>query len=207
MPDRYDTTNNPEGQYQPGSDNQVLLNKLGITDPKELDKVEVGLLDDLMVSLFDEVEVNQAIAAADLCEWHRRWLGNVFDWAGQYRTVNMAKGGFMFAAANLVPKLMEEYEEKFLKKFTPCDRMEDEQLLEALAHTHLEYILIHPFREGNGRLGRVLSTIMALQAGKPPLDFTYLTLHKDEYVQAIHAGLDNIEPMKELFRRVLQQGA
>jgi hypothetical protein len=48
---------------------------------------------------------------------------------------------------------------------------------------------------------------MVLQAGKPPLDFTYLTLHKDEYIRAIHAGLDDIDPMKELFRRVLQHGA
>jgi cell filamentation protein len=119
----------------------------------------------------------------------------------------MAKEGFPFAAASLVPRLLDEYEKKFLTKFTPCDRMDDEQLLEALAHTHLEYILIHPFREGNGRLGRVLSTIMALQAGKPLLDFTYMILHKDEYIRAIHAGLDNIAPMKELFRRVLQQGA
>jgi hypothetical protein len=46
---------------------------------------------------------------------------------------------------------------------------------------------------------------MALQAGKPPLDFTYLTEHMDEYIGAIHAGLDNAEPMKGLFRRVLQQ--
>jgi hypothetical protein len=36
----------------------VLLNKLGILEPKELDKVEVGLLDDLFAYLFDEVEVS-----------------------------------------------------------------------------------------------------------------------------------------------------
>lgn len=204
MTNRYDTADNPEGRYQPGSDNQILLNKLGIIDPEEMDEIEVGLLDELMASLFEEIEVDQGITAADLCEWHRRWLGNVFSWAGQYRSVNLAKEGFQFAAAHLVPKLMEDYEDRFLRKFTPCEGMGDEQLIEALAHTHLEYILIHPFREGNGRLGRLLATIMALQAGKPPLDFTYLALHKDEYIRAIHAGLDNIEPMKKLFRRVLQ---
>jgi cell filamentation protein len=205
MPDRYDTADSSEGQFQPGSDDQVLLNKLDIINPEEMDEIEVGLLDDLMVSLFDEIEVNQGFTAADLCEWHRRWLGNVFNWAGRYRSVNIARDGFQFAAAHLVPRLMGDYEDKFLKRFTPCEGMDDEQLIEALAHTHLEYILIHPFREGNGRLGRLLATIMALQAGKPPLNFTYLTLHKDEYIQAIHAGLENIEPMKELFRRVLQQ--
>lgn len=153
--------------------------------------------------LLEEIEVDQRISAADLCEWHRRWLGNIFSWAGQYRTVNMGKDDFQFAAAHLIPNLMQTFEVKFLNEYTPCEGMDDEQLVEALANVHLEFILVHPFREGNGRLGRLLATIMALQAGRPPLDFTYLTGHKDEYVQAIHAGLDNIEPMKVLFRRVL----
>jgi cell filamentation protein len=205
MTDRYDASGNSEGQYQPGSSNQVLLNKLGIINPEEMDEIELGLLDELTSVLLDDIEVDQRISAADLCEWHRRWLGNVFSWAGQYRSVNMAKGDFQFATAHLIPQLMQTFEEKFLYAYTPCEDMDDEQLVEALANVHLEFILIHPFREGNGRLGRLLATIMALQAGRPPLDYTYLTEHKNEYIQAIHAGLDNIEPMKALFRRVLQQ--
>jgi hypothetical protein len=39
MPDRYDTSGNLEGQFQPGSDKKVLLNKLGITDPDEIDDI------------------------------------------------------------------------------------------------------------------------------------------------------------------------
>ena len=81
--------------------------------------------------------------------------------------------------------------------------MDEDALIEALANVHIEYILIHPFREGNGRLGRLLAILMALQAGKPPLDFTYLTKNKEQYIAAIHAGLDDVEPMKEVFRQVL----
>ena len=205
MSDKYDTSQSPEGQYQPGSIDKVLLNKLGITDSVDMDEVELGLLDQLAVALLDEIEVDQHIYAKDLCEWHRRWLGNVFNWAGQYRSVNMSKEGFQFAAAHLIPQLMQKFETNFLERYTPCEGMNDQQLAEALANVHLEFILIHPFREGNGRLGRLLATIMALQAGRPPLDFTYLTDNKEEYIQAIHAGLDNIEPMKTLFEQVLQQ--
>lgn len=205
MADRYDTSSSSEGQYQPGSNDTVLANKLGIVNPDEMDEIELGLLDELVNVLVDELEVDQQFRSADLCEWHRRWLGNVFPWAGKYRSVNMSKGDFQFAAAHLVPQLMVKFEEEFLRELTPCQGMDDEQLVEALANVHIEYILIHPFREGNGRLGRLLATIMALQAGKPPLDFTYLTEHMGEYIRAIHAGLDNAEPMKELFRRVLQQ--
>lgn len=205
MADRYDTHASPEGQYQPGSNDTVLANKLDIVDPEEMDEIELGLLDELANALVEEIEVDQQLHSADLCEWHRRWLGNVFTWAGQYRSVNMSKGDFQFAAAHLVPQLMAKFEEEFLSKLTPCREMDDEQLVDALANVHIEFILIHPFREGNGRLGRLLATIMALQAGKPPLDFTYLTEHMAEYIGAIHSGLDNAEPMKELFRQVLQQ--
>ena len=44
MPDRYDTSSRPEGQYQPGSDGKVLLNKFCITDPAEMDEIELDLL-------------------------------------------------------------------------------------------------------------------------------------------------------------------
>ena len=45
---------------------------------------------------------------------------------------------------------------------------------------------------------------MALQAGQPVLDFTYMDKNKIEYFTAIQAGLDNDEPMKEIFRQVLR---
>ena len=94
MTDRYDTKGNPEGKYQPGSDEKVLFNKLGITDSSEMDDIELDLLEQLTDSVLDEIEEDQVITSGNLCEWHRRWLGNVYDWAGQYRSVNMGKGDF-----------------------------------------------------------------------------------------------------------------
>lgn len=84
MTDRYDTSGNPEGQFQPGSDNQVLHNKLGITDPVEMDDVELDLLEQLTVSVLDEVAEDQIITSDELSEWHRRWLGNVYDGQGVF---------------------------------------------------------------------------------------------------------------------------
>ena len=203
MPDRYDTSSSPEGQFQPGSDDKVLLNKIGITDPAEMDEIELDLLEQLSDAVLDEVEVDRTINASDLREWHRRWLGNVYEWAGQYRTVNMGKGDFQFAAAHLIPKLMDDFNDKFLTVYIPCNGMNEEQLLNAMAKVHIEYILVHPFREGNGRLSRLLATVMALQAGQPLLDFTFMEKNRDEYFAAIQAGLDDAEPMKKIFKRVL----
>ncbi len=204
MTDRYDTTNSPEGQFQPGSQGLVLLNKLGIIESTVMDDVELSLFQQLNLSVLNDVSEDQIITSDDLCEWHRRWLGNVYEWAGQYRTVNMGKGSFQFAAAHLVPKLMQEFNDKFLAVYTPCRGIDEEKLVNALAILHIEYILVHPFREGNGRLSRLLAVVMALQAGQPPLDFSYMDNNKNEYFSAIRAGLDNYQPMKDLFRQVLR---
>lgn len=203
MPDRYDTSSSPEGQYQPGSDEKVLLNKLGITDPEEMDEVELELLEQLTNAVIDEVQTDQAITASDLCEWHRRWLGNVYEWAGKYRAVNLGKDAFQFASAHLVPKLMNDLNDKFLLVYIPCNGMNEEQLIDALAKVHIEFILVHPFREGNGRISRLLATVMALQARQPMLDFTFMDENKNEYFAAIQTGLDDAGPMKEVFKRVL----
>ena len=205
MTDRYDTSSATEGQFQPGSDENVLLNKLGITEPDEMDNIEFDLLANLEVELFDEIQLDSRLSVEDLCQWHGRWMGSLYTWAGEYRTVNISKDDFHFAAANQIPRLMNEFEEKYLHIYTPCEGMADPALVEALGICHIEFIIIHPFREGNGRLARLLSTIMALQANKPPLDFEIMNSDKEHYVKAIHAGhAGNYGPMKEIFDEILQ---
>jgi cell filamentation protein len=202
--DRYDTSGSPEGRFQPGSDERVLLNKLGIIDPDEMDDVELSLLEQLTDAIVREVSEDQKITTDDLCEWHRRWLGNVYQWAGQYRSVNMAKDDFHFAASHLVAGLMQKFSDEYLAGYTPCNTMDEEALVNALAVIHVELILIHPFREGNGRLSRLLAAVMALQAGQPLLDFSYMDENKEAYFAAVRAGLDDYAPMTEIFRQVLR---
>ena len=69
-----------------------------------------------------------------------------------------------------------------------------------IAVVHIELILIHPFREVNGRLSRLLANVMALQAGWPELDYTPWDEYKTDYFAAIQAGLSDHEPMKGLVR-------
>ena len=110
MTNRYDASETMEGRHQPGSDNQVLVNKLGITNPQEMDDVELALLEQLTFAIIDEVTETQQLSVAELCEWHRRWLGNVYSWAGRLRSVNMSKAEFHFAAAGQIPRLMDEFD-------------------------------------------------------------------------------------------------
>ena len=149
-----------EGQYEKDSGEQVLANKLGISDSDEIDGAELVLLEQLYHSVFEEQFPLGRITVSTLKGWHRRWLGNIYEWAGQERTVNISKGGFMFAPSAQLPKLLHEFDTQYLARYTPCASMSKEQLIEAIAIIHVELILIHPFKEGNGRLSRLLADVM-----------------------------------------------
>jgi cell filamentation protein len=188
MTDRYQVTG-IEGEYEPGSDGQVLRNRVGIRSATEMDALELQLLQSLYGEVLFTNFPNRLLRVADLMDWHRMWLGNVYEWAGQQRSVNIGKDGFQFAAAGLVPGLLDTFERDCLRAWTPCTGMAAEALARAIATTHVEFVLIHPFREGNGRLARLLADVMAVQAGFEPLDYSTWERDKATYIAAIHAGL------------------
>lgn len=196
-----------EGQYEKNSGEQILANKLGITDSDEMDEAELVLLEQLYQFVFEEQFPQGQLTIALLKNWHRRWLGNIYEWAGQERAVNISKGGFMFAPSAQLPKLLHEFDVKYLAQYTPCIDMSEEQLIKAIAVTHVELILIHPFREGNGRLSRLLADVMAVQGGYKPLDYQRWEQNKAEYISAIHAGMSmNYEPMCYWVKTALGSG-
>lgn len=205
--DRYDTDGSPEGEFEPGSNDAVLRNKLGVVDPVEMELIEFDLLSELQDQLLLEIESDQGITVRDLKIWHRRWLGQVYPWAGQFRNVNVSKDDFPFAAAGRIQPLMEKYEQEQLERLTPCNALHGNQDLAAvLAECHVELVLIHPFREGNGRIARLLATVMALQAGEPPLDFSVMEADQPAYIGSIHAGHSgDLGPMTRIFLTVLEQ--
>lgn len=92
-----------------------------------------------------------------------------------------------------------------LARYTPCTPANQEEVLAALAITHCELVLIHPFREGNGRVSRLLSTLMALQAGLPLLNFSGIKgQRRTAYFSAVRAGMErDYAPMAEIFRKVV----
>lgn len=204
MNDRYDTRGNREAEFQPGSDGRVLANKLDITDPEEMDREELGLLNDLYEYVTNTVEEDQRLSMAEVCEWHRKWLGELYEWAGRTRTLNLSKGNFLFAAADRIPDLLVKLD-RDLGCCTPCNTMTEEEVVEAIAYIHVEFILVHPFREGNGRIARLLATVMALQAGMPELDFSSWHESREHYFTAIQQGMaGDYGPMQELVRQALR---
>jgi cell filamentation protein len=204
---RYDTSELVEAQFEPGSRGRVLRNLLTIKSSRRMDDAEASALNKAMEAFVATYDENHRFTDHDICRMHRQWLGDIYAWAGDYRHVNVSKDGFPFAAANRIPALMEDYSHKVLAKRTPCRPSQHEEIASALAEAHVELVLIHPFREGNGRIARTLSTLMALQARLPPLDFTLVTGRgRTPYFAAIQAGIDrNYEPMEKLFARIIDR--
>jgi cell filamentation protein len=157
--------------------------------------------------MIDETEFGHRFTALDMIAMHKRWLGGIYSWAGSYRSVNISKDGFLFAVPGQIPRLMSEFEAGPLRRFTPCRSSDLDRLSQALAVTHAELILIHPFREGNGRIARLLATLMAMQAGFAPLNFGGIEGRgKAPYIAAIHAAARNdYEPMVSVFRAILRR--
>lgn len=204
---RYATSGLAEAQFEPGSRGRVLRNLLGIKRKREMDQVEareqLRALNEL-IAVYDE---RHRFTAEDMCSIHKIWLGPIYAWAGQYRRVNMSKGRLPFAAAGQIPRLMAELEKGPLRQFTPCRFPSPNQTARALAVVHTELMLIHPFRDGNGRVGRMLAILMALQAGLPPLNFgTIRGRKRQEYFAAVRAGWErNYEPMERIFSAVIRR--
>ena len=183
----------------------MLRNRLGITSVRELGRIESAALLFATQQMIDETRVDQRFTAGEIRRMHQLWLREIYEWAGEYRGVNIAKGAFMFAAAIQIPRLMQDLERGPLHEYTPCRFNTTAAQATALAIVHTELILIHPFRDGNGRCARLLAMLMGLQAGLPALDFGGIRgAKKREYIAAVHAGLSrDYGPMTKIFREVI----
>jgi cell filamentation protein len=203
----YDASGLIEAQFEPGSRSRVLKNLLGIKNKREMDQVEAQEQFRALEELIRIYDQGHRFTAADVRRIHKVWLGSIYAWAGQYRRVNLSKGDFPFAAANQIPRLMIEFEKGPLREYTPCRFTVMSEIARAIAAVHTELLLIHPFREGNGRVARLLAILMALQAELPPLDFGSIKGRKrKEYFGAVQAGLDrDYTLMENIFNAVIRR--
>ena len=198
------TLHSAEERYQPGSDERVLANRLGIINEQDMEALESGLLLILYEQLFIENQPPATLKFEHISNWHRQWLGNVYDWAGRLRNANLTKDGFQFAAADRIPFLIEGFEKQFLSRADELTSFSRSELVSYLAECHVEFILIHPFREGNGRMSRLLCDMLAVLAGKSLLDYSLWDEHKAFYFKAIQVGVSgNYNPMMQLVSDIL----
>lgn len=195
--------------YEPGSNNLVLKNLLGVNDPLIMESLEEEELVRTGLDLIKLYDQDHKFTAEDICNIHELWLSGIYSFSGKYRTVMMSKDGFPFASPQLISSLMLDLETKYLAKYTPCKFSKDEELAEALSIVHLELIIIHPFRDGNGRVARLLANLMSMQAGRDFIDYSPIdrTINADgykKYIESIHEGFNgNYDLIKKVFLELI----
>lgn len=144
-------------------DTGVLRNRFGISDQSELDRVEATFAAvrsyELAVS-----PVRGEFDLAHLQQIHQRLFGDVYDWAGKIRTVDISKGTTRFASheqiTSYAPQITRPLSREGLLKGLPPDLFS-----ERAGHYLGELNVLHPFREGNGRSIREFIGQLARDAG------------------------------------------
>lgn len=177
-------------RYNVGGDeaaSEILKNKLGIKDQKALEDTETVLLSDTYEYFLQKPEEEVLKFDVSLIfEIHKYFLGPLYAWAGKTRSVQISKGGVLFAKAEHIKTAMEDFA-KLLKKQLPKKNDSKSVFAERLSIIHCEFNAIHPFREGNGRTIRLLLDLISLASGYELINFR--TSSKKQYIQACIAGM------------------
>ena len=135
----------------------ALENKLGITNSAELAREEERISKKKAVELFESGTLDKLEPGkfASLQAIHKALFEDIYDFAGQLRTVNLAKGNFRFAPLIYLEAALAN-----------IDRM-PQSTFDEIIEKYVEMNIAHPFREGNGRSTRIwLDHILKTEIGK-----------------------------------------
>lgn len=168
----------------------VLENKFNITNSAELAKVEEKISKTKALKLFKKGLLNDLEAGTfdSLAKIHKYLFDEIYDFAGEIRNVNIAKGNFRFA-----PVI---YLETALKNIDKMPQSTFDEIIEK----YVEMNVAHPFREGNGRSTRIwLDLILKKQLGKV-VDWS--SVDKEDYLLAMERS-----PIKDIEIKVLLKQA
>ena len=165
-------------------------NKLGLTDSVELAREEEQISKKKAVNLFDFAILKLLSDGTykTLAAIHKYLFEDIYDFAGEIRTVNMAKGNFRFAPLMYLQAALEN-----------IDKMPQSNFDE-IVEKYVEMNIAHPFREGNGRSTRIwLDHILKNGIGKV-IDWS--KVDKEDYLLAMERS-----PIKDIEIKFLLKNA
>jgi cell filamentation protein len=181
---KYLHDNNPI--YIDGTD--VPKNRLGITDAILLHEIEARLLRDAYSVFLEELTAETNFDETYFKSLHRRTFESLYEWAGEYRNLNMAKGESRFCqAAYLHDESARIFahlaHDEYLRAVAIGSR---EAFAERLAWYTCELIALHPFFELNGRITRLFFDMIAVANGYKLIDYTQAAAGNktNTYIQA-----------------------
>ena len=169
----------------------ALENKLGITSAPELAEAEERISKKKAVELFENGTLDRLEPGkvSSLKSIHKYIFGDIYPFAGEIRTVNIAKGNFRFAPVMYLEASLENIEKMPQSTF------------DEIVEKYVEMNIAHPFREGNGRSTRIwLDCILKKEIGKV-VDWSQVD--KEDYLLAMERSpIRNIE-IKHVLKNAL----
>ena len=173
-----------------GGAKMALGNKLGLTSSADLAREEERISKKKAVELFENGMLNSLSAGrfATLQKIHKYLFDDIYDFAGEIRTGNLAKGNFRFAPMMYLQAALENVEKMPQSNF------------DEIIEKYVEMNVAHPFREGNGRSTRIwLDHILKTEIGKV-VDWS--KADKEDYLLAMERS-----PIKDVEIKVLLKAA
>ena len=155
----------------------VLQNRLDIRDAGVLEAFEV----EISTLRAEEPLPRGTFDPAHYCSIHHHLFQDVYDWAGQYRTVRTSKGGNAFCYPEHIPAQMDLLFRSIRGGEAFAEKSRSEFPRET-ARFLGELNAIHPFREGNGRAQLAFLGLIGATAGHP---FAFERIDKDAFLQAM----------------------
>jgi cell filamentation protein len=169
----------------------ILANKLGITSQIELAKAEERISKQKAKQLFDSGDISKAEVGSfsGLAFIHAYLFGDIYDFAGKIREVNIAKGNFRFA-----PLMYLEQSLQHIDKMPQAN-------FDAIVEKYVEMNVAHPFREGNGRATRIWLDLIFKKEIQQVVDWNLVD--KESYLSAMQRSVVKDLEIKALLIQAL----
>lgn len=169
----------------------IIENKLGIKDEAELARQEERISKQNAMRLFESGALDRLVPGSfhALAEIHRSLFGDVYDFAGKIRTVNVAKGNFRFAPVMYLKVSLENIEKMPQSTF------------DEIVEKYVEMNIAHPFREGNGRSGRIWLDLMLKKELGLVVDWN--KVNKSDYLLAMERSPIRDIEIKHILKQAL----
>lgn len=165
----------------------VLKNKLGITDPIKLQVIETQNLLKAYEKSAEKYSENHRFTDQDVCILHKWFLGDIYKWAGTYRAVDLSSDGIRYCHAAYLNDNMKSFGNMLSDRTPFSPHWTKDEIVRNVAEIHGELVIIHPFRDGNGRVTRLLCDLLLMQAEYNPMETDLF--YSEEFVEKYHRAI------------------
>jgi cell filamentation protein len=195
------TTESSDPYLYPGT--TVLKNLRGLIDPQKLAAFEARSTHRRLTELF-EAPLSGSFDTAHLKAIHGFIFHDVFEWAGQFRTVDISKGGHLFGRAAFLETALEQIFEKLAAENHLAGLGQD-KFAQRAAYYLGELNAAHPFREGNGRAQREFIRELGLKAGHY-IDWRGTTPEEMTEASRLSHGMGEAALFAKIIRKCMDRG-